>query len=111
MKTRSRLVALVVHSWAATRRTVHNLEYEPRSQWHYHLRMSWFWVLNFPIVAALFFGFPRVWIGVGLLLNTFYSLYANFDTEFDGVHSSYAAMKGNEISAKQDAALETGDPL
>ena len=106
-----KLAALTRHSWLATRRQVHDLEYDPQTQWHYHLRMSWFWVVNFPIVALLFFGTPGLWIKVGLLLNTFYSLYANFDTEFDGVHSSYAAMKGNEIRAKQDEqdAILTGD--
>ena len=78
-----------------------DLEYDPETQWRFHRRMTWFWVANFPVVALLYFGFPRQWVVLGLLVNTFYSLYANFDTEFDGVHSSYAAWKADEIRASE----------
>lgn len=79
----------------------HRLEYDPAVQWKFHRKMSWYWVLNFPVVFILFFFFPKIWVGVGLLLNTFYSLYANFATDYGAIPSSYAAMKADEIAARQ----------
>lgn len=82
--------------WAVIRRREHELEYDPRTQWRFHRRMCWFWLANFPIVTALFFGLPHLWIALALFVNTIYSLYANFCTEFDGVHSSYAGWQSQE---------------
>lgn len=79
----------------------HLLEYNPKTQWKFHLKMTWFWVANFPFVSLLYFGFPKLWIGLGLLMNTYYSLYANFDTEFGAIPASYAAMMSDQIASKQ----------
>lgn len=101
--------ALVTHTVAALRRQVHELEYEPRTQWHYHLRMSWFWAFNFlPITALLWLALfddshAVLWAAIMLGVNTYYSAYANFVSEMDGAHSAYASMKGVEISNKIDA--------
>lgn len=87
------------------RNDVQKLEYDPTTQWKFHRKMSWYWVANFPVVAYLFFYQPHLWIGVGLLLNTFYSLYANFATDYGAIPSAYAAMKADEISLKQQETI------
>lgn len=76
----------------------HLFEYDSTTQWKFHKKMTWFWVLNFPFMFIMYFGFPKEWIALGLLLNTIYSLYANFDTEFGAIPASYAAMKAEETA-------------
>ena len=88
--------------WHLVRNEAHQLEFDPQTQWQFHRKMSWYWVANFPLVAVLFFGFPRVWIGVGLLVNTFYSLYANFATDFGAIPASYAAFTTQQIQQAQE---------
>lgn len=107
-----RLAHLLAHTWVAVRGGIHNLEYEPRVQWKFHLRMTWFWVFNVLPISALLYAVlcgstdqKLMWTAVMLGVNTYYSLYANFCTEFDGIQSAYAAMKGQEISQKQDIEL------
>ena len=86
------------------RNDVHKLEYDPHAQWKFHRTMSWYWVVNFPIVGVLFFGYPKLWVGVGLLLNTFYSLYANFATDYGAIPASYAAMLAYEQKTRETAS-------
>jgi hypothetical protein len=93
------------------RNDAHKLEYDAHTQWKFHRSMSWYWLLNFPVVAVLFFGFPKVWVGVGLLLNTFYSLYANFATDYGAIPASYGAMKADEIQQAQTQTLTDTLPL
>lgn len=87
--------------WHVLRNDIHHLEYDPRTQWRYHLIMTRYWVANFPVVIVLFFWFPHLWIAIALFLNTIYSLYANLATDFGAVPSSYGAMKAQEISDRQ----------
>lgn len=97
----------------------HKLETDPETQWKFHRKMSWFWLSNFIVVPVLYWGFPAAWIQLGLLFNTFYSLYANFATEFGAIPSSYAAMNTekmtqNVISANeqlQDAVDDVADDV
>lgn len=90
--------------WHLVRNEAHLLEFDPTTQWRLHRRMAWYWLANFPVVAVLFFGYPRLWVGVGLLLNTFYSLYANFATDFGAIPASYAAIKADQIQQAQETA-------
>lgn len=84
---------------------IHNdwerFEHDPAVQLKYHRRMIIFWMINFPVIGILFFGFSSIWVKLGLLVNTFYSLYANWDTEVGAAHGSYASLKAEEISKKQ----------
>lgn len=88
---------LVWMLWHLIAQDAHKLEYDPRSQWSYHLKMTWFWVANFPFITVMYFGFPHQWVALGLLLNTYYSLYANFDTEFGAIPAAYAAMNAERL--------------
>ena len=87
----------VRHLWL--RHFVKGLETDPEVQAKVHKWACVYWAANFPIVALLFFGFPHVWIAVGLLVNTFYSLYANLATDYDGLSSSQASAHAREATA------------
>lgn len=84
------------HGWL--RHFMHGLEEDPAVQIKVHKWACVYWLINFPVIGILFFGFPRVWVGVGLLLNTFYSLYANLATDYDGLSSSQASMHAREAT-------------
>lgn len=79
--------------WALARKIIRNFESNPRVQYRVHLIATYYWLLNFPIVAYLFFFQAPVWIKLGLLLNTFYSLYANFATDYGAVSAALAAQQ------------------
>lgn len=97
------------HSWL--RRVVKGLEDDPKVQVRIHKWACVYWLVNFPIVAFLFFGLPSAWVYVGLLLNTFYSLYANLATDYDGLSSSQASLharKAAELAAEEATARKDG---
>lgn len=94
------------HEAAAVRRAEHDMEFDSRTQWVFHRKMCWFWIANLAPVTALLIGIfvggthlAVVLTAIMLGLNTYYSLYANFDTEFDAVSASYAAIKADEAAA------------
>jgi len=87
--------ALPRHLWLKV--FIKDLETNPHAQYRVHLIGTWYWVINFPLVAALFFGFPDLWVSIGLLLNTFYSLYANFATDYGAVSAALAAMRNGAM--------------
>lgn len=98
----------VAHYRQVLTREIHDLEFDPQTQWKFHRKMCRFWLANYPLIIFLqVWGFAgghwaAVYVGVALLfLNTLYSLYANLVTEFDGVHSAYAAWKADEIRAAE----------
>ena len=84
------------HGWL--RHVVKGFEEDPEVQIKVHKWACVYWLVNFPVIAVLFVGFPKVWLGPGLFLNTFYSLYANFATDYDGLSSSQASMHAREAA-------------
>ena len=84
------------------RHDYHRFETDPAVQLRYHRRMVVFWLLNFPIITLLFFGLPVFWLKIGLALNTFYSLYANLDTEMGDAHSAYGSLKAEQAAARSE---------
>lgn len=102
----SSLMHFLQHEWAALRHTAHEMEFNPEVQWRFHRKMCWFWLANFVPVTALLYGvlagnthLALLLTAVMLGLNTYYSLYANFDTEFDAVSASYAAMRADAAAS------------
>jgi hypothetical protein len=103
----SRIVVFFGHETAAVRRVAHDMEFNSRTQWVYHRKMCWVWLANFvPITALLVLVLTSstkmavVWTAVMLGVNTYYSLYANFCTDYDAVSASYAAIKAEEAAAR-----------
>lgn len=78
------------------------MEYDPYTQWRYHLIMSWVWLISSIPIMLLFFGFPQQWLRWGLLITLLYSLYANWVSDFTGVHAAWAALRGDQLAKKQD---------
>lgn len=95
----------VRHGWL--RHVLHGLEEDPAVQIRVHKVACIYWLVNFPVIAVIFFGFPRLWVTVGLLLNTFYSLYANLATDYDGLSSSQASMHAREATAAASGSPKT----
>jgi hypothetical protein len=77
------------HRWL--RVVIKDLETNPHSQYKVHLWGMWYWVINFPLVTALFFFAPGLWIRVGLLVTLIYSIYANFATDYGAMSAAMAA--------------------
>lgn len=84
------------HGWL--RHVVKGLEDDPAVQVRVHKWASVYWLINFPVIAVLYFGFPTTWVSLGLLVNTFYSLYANFATDYGALSAAQASLHASEAS-------------
>jgi hypothetical protein len=80
---------------------VHKLEYDPKAQFEFHRRMSFFWVSNFLGVLIVYAFFGGIWAKLSVLYLVLVSLYANFATDYGAMPGSHAAIKADEIQAKQ----------
>ena len=92
------------HAWL--RHFIKDLETNPDTQLKVHLYASWYWLVNFPIIAVFFFIFPHIWVALGLLVNTFYSLYANFATDYGAVSAALAAKKADTAATLEESEIE-----
>ncbi len=109
-----KLAVFLRHELTASKDVTHRLEFDPHTQWVFHRKMCWFWIANFIPVTGLLIGvlsgstkLALVLTSVMLGLNTYYSLYANFDTEFDAVSASYAAMRADEAANNTQIANQS----
>jgi hypothetical protein len=81
------------HGWLKL--VIHDLEYNPRTQYKVHIAASYFWIITAAPILLLFFGFPEQWLQWGVLITLLYSLYANFATDYGAASAALAAM-GND---------------
>jgi len=81
---------------------VHKLEYDPKSQFEFHRKMSFFWIINAALVSIVYFAFGGIWGRFSIIYLVYVSLYANFSTDYGALPSSHAAVRGDEIQAKQN---------
>jgi hypothetical protein len=77
------------HGWLKL--FVHDLEYNPQTQYKVHFYAAIYWLINFPIILILFFAFPDIWLQVGLLVTLVYSIYANLATDYGAMSAAEAA--------------------
>jgi hypothetical protein len=94
---------------------VKDLETNPHTQYKVHYYGMLYWLVNFPLVAALFFLAPGVWLKWGIFITLVYSIYANFATDYGSMSSAMAAF-GNDplpelpssahVEAKRDGQPE-----
>lgn len=82
-----------------------DLENNPQTQAKIHKWACVYWLCNFPIVLGLFFFAPHLWVAIGLLVNTVYSLYANLATDYGGLS---AAQATEAVTGHSEAPV---DPL
>jgi hypothetical protein len=77
------------HGWV--RYFVRDLETNPVTQYKVHLYGVIYWLINFPLVTALFFFAPSVWLKWGVFITLFYSIYSNFATDYGAMSAALAA--------------------
>lgn len=90
------------HGWL--RYLVAGLEDDPAVQARVHKWACVYWIINFPVIAVLYFAYPATWLALGLLVNTFYSLYANFATDYGGLSAAQASMHAEAASTARGGA-------
>ena len=78
------------HAWLKF--IIHDLEYNPKTQYRVHIAASYFWIITAMPILVLFFGFPEQWLQWGILITLLYSLYANFATDYGAASAALAAM-------------------
>ena len=98
------------HEKAVIKREAYLMEFDPNTQWVFHRKMTWFWLMQFPFIGAFVavdvYGTWENWATKVLLLfnlillayNTGLSNYANFATDFDAVSASFAAKCAQEVA-------------
>jgi hypothetical protein len=87
------------HGWL--RHLVAGLEDDPAVQARIHKWACVYWLANFPVIGVLYFFYPHTWIALGLLVNTFYSLYANFATDYGGLSAAQASMHAEAANPRK----------
>lgn len=80
----------VRHGWLKF--VIKDLETNPRTQYKVHLYGAVYWIINFPLVAALFFLAPSVWLKWGVFITLVYSIYANFATDYGAMSAAMASF-------------------
>jgi hypothetical protein len=102
-KLRAEIAAMRVQRTATTMRhgwlshVIKDLETNPRTQYKVHLYGVIYWLINFPLVTALFFFAPGVWLKWGIFITLFYSIYANFATDYGSMSAAMAAFGPNPL--------------
>jgi hypothetical protein len=84
------LATTMRHGWL--RHVVNSLETDAHTQYRVHLYGVVYWLINFPLVAYLFFGLPALWIKWGIFITLVYSIYANFATDYGAMSAAMAAF-------------------
>lgn len=78
------------HGWLKL--FVHDLEYNPQTQYKVHLYAAYFWVINAIAVTIALFAFPDQWNMIAVFYVALVSLYANFATDYGAMSATLAAM-------------------
>ena len=81
---------------------INALDNNPRIQLKIHTIGFWYWTVNFPVVAYLFFFYPSIWLKYGLFVTLIYSIYANWSTDYAGMSSAQAVINtgGTDVDVR-----------
>jgi hypothetical protein len=71
---------------------IKDLETNPHTQYKVHLYGVIYWLVNFPLIALLFFYEPGLWLKLGIFITLIYSIYANFATDYGAMSAAMAAF-------------------
>jgi hypothetical protein len=85
-----RNMVVMRHGWLKF--VVKDLETNPKTQYKVHLYGAVYWLINFPLVAALFFLAPAIWLKWGIFITLVYSIYANFATDYGAMSAAMASF-------------------
>lgn len=86
-----------------------DLESNPQTQANIHKWASVYWLANFPIILSLFFFAPHLWLALGLLVNTVYSLYANLATDYGALSAAQASLYVKEATALSNTPVDASE--
>ena len=82
------------HGWIKL--FVKNFEYNHLFQFKFHLWMMSFWMVNVAVGTVILFLWPAEWLRIGVYYVFLLSLYANWDTDYDAVSASQAALHSQQ---------------
>ena len=100
-----------VQRYGWLKHVISDLETNPRTQYKVHLYGSVYWLINFPLVAALFFLAPGLWLKLGVFITLVYSIYANFATDYGAMSAAMASFGQSplpEIPAEVHSPITAG---
>jgi hypothetical protein len=69
-----------------------DLSTNPYTQYKVHKWGSIYWLINFPLICALFFFAPTLWLKLGIFITLIYSIYANLATDYGAMSAAEAAF-------------------
>ena len=82
------------HNWI--RKFVKDFETNHQFQARFHMVMMVFWILNLAAGTVILFLAPKLWLVVGVFYVFVLSIYANWDTDYDALSASQAAMHAQD---------------
>lgn len=85
-----RSASFLRHGWLKF--AIKDLETNPKTQYKVHLYGAVYWIINFPLVTALFFFEPGLWLKWGIFITLIYSIYANFATDYGAMSAAMASF-------------------
>jgi hypothetical protein len=86
--------------WAILGHDINELDNNPKIQLKIHTVGFWYWTINFPLIAYMFFFMPTVWLKWGLFITLIYSIYANWTSDYTGMSSSQAVINTTNVEIK-----------
>jgi hypothetical protein len=69
-----------------------DLSTNPYTQYKVHMWGAIYWLINFPLICALFFFTPTLWLKLGIFITLIYSIYANLATDYGAMSAAEAAF-------------------
>lgn len=85
------------HLISLLRKDAYELDNNPQVQLRIHTAGFWYWTINFPLVAYMFFFQPGAWNKWGLFITLLYSIYANWTSDYTGMSSSQAVINTQSV--------------
>jgi hypothetical protein len=69
-----------------------DLSTNPYTQYKVHKWGAIYWLINFPLICALFFFTPGLWVKLGIFITLIYSIYSNLATDYGAMSAAEAAF-------------------
>lgn len=77
---------------------IDNVDNNPKIQLKIHTLGFYYWTINFPLVAYMFFFEPKLWNTWGLFITLIYSIYANWTSDYTGMSSSQSVINTTNVN-------------
>lgn len=91
-------------------RLIKDFENNHRFQLRFHLIAMLFWMANFVVGTIIVFCWPHLWLEIGVYYVFSLSIYANWDTDYDAVSASQAAMHSEDLLNQKLREIENVCP-